>query len=309
MVGKYVMPVLLAMTVAGGALPGSAGTATAATVMPVIPQAPEEAPYPPSPQPPLPPTDAAGTPSVDGTFTLTWQASTSVGLVVAYDIYASGSPYRLIATVPANVLTYVDTRTVCGLISYYIVARNAAGLSSPPSNVVPRTSAPCPPSPSATSTNGSAGQGRPGDRGRPEGRGGTGRPELADGSVEPAGIGPSGELIEAGTVTVGEESTGGGGRGEHGSRHGDLHARAHDAGAPHAGDGARPHHAPAAAAQPDTRPPGATAGAAEARKPSARLPFTGAPVAALLTLAAGLLAGGTAVLFAARWRRRSCRGR
>ncbi|WP_248963940.1 hypothetical protein [Sphaerisporangium perillae] len=58
--------------------------------------------------------------------------------VVAYDIYRSGSPFRLIASVPANVLTYTDRVSICETVSYYVRARDAAGNVSPPSNVVNR---------------------------------------------------------------------------------------------------------------------------------------------------------------------------
>jgi hypothetical protein len=70
-----------------------------------------------------------------GTIHLTWTPNLPADQVLVYHIYRSprrpDSPFRLLATVPANTNTYQDPAGPCGYV-YFITAANAVG-ESPPS--------------------------------------------------------------------------------------------------------------------------------------------------------------------------------
>ncbi|UJF31465.1 CARDB domain-containing protein [Paenibacillus hexagrammi] len=70
-----------------------------------------------------------------GQINLTWSASTDNVGVTGYDIYVGGS---LHASVAGNVLTYTDNQPDTATVSYYVVAKDAAGNVSAASNTVTR---------------------------------------------------------------------------------------------------------------------------------------------------------------------------
>jgi hypothetical protein len=72
------------------------------------------------------------------TITLNWGASTDTGGsgLAGYDIYRNGT---LATSVGAGVTTYADTQPTTATVSYYVRARDGAGLQSGNSNTVTRT--------------------------------------------------------------------------------------------------------------------------------------------------------------------------
>ncbi|ETK33465.1 hypothetical protein MPTA5024_24360 [Microbispora sp. ATCC PTA-5024] len=62
-----------------------------------------------------------------GQILLSWTPATDNVGVAAYDVYVAASPSRLLATVGADQLTYTDYRPSGETVSYYVVARDAAG--------------------------------------------------------------------------------------------------------------------------------------------------------------------------------------
>jgi hypothetical protein len=64
---------------------------------------------------------------------LSWNASTDDIGVADYDIYRDGA---LVATVSGGMLSFTDTKAPKGTNTYYVVARDAAGNTSAPSNAV-----------------------------------------------------------------------------------------------------------------------------------------------------------------------------
>ncbi|GAA3798768.1 hypothetical protein GCM10022226_17690 [Sphaerisporangium flaviroseum] len=149
MAGKYTIPILLAVALAGGSATGTVAMAAVATDLPALRSAGLSQLAQPDTQPPTAPSNLRYTEPARGLIRLQWDPSTDGPTyppgpgVVAYDIYASKSPYRLIATVPGNVLTYTDRQSICITVSYFVRARDAAGNVSPPSNVVTRPGKKC----------------------------------------------------------------------------------------------------------------------------------------------------------------------
>ncbi|TMV06307.1 carbohydrate-binding protein [Paenibacillus thermoaerophilus] len=87
-------------------------------------------------QAPTAPANLAYTEPSAGQIKLTWNAATDNVGVVEYDIYANG---ELRGSVAGHVLTYTDNQPVAATVSYYVIAKDAAGNPSPPSNTVTRT--------------------------------------------------------------------------------------------------------------------------------------------------------------------------
>ncbi len=158
MAGNNIVPVVVAVMVAGGLTVGAAGAATARSFSPVIHLSPMAQPYPPAPDvdPPTRPRhlmivsddgddvdwedgDDDGDDFEDeGDIVLEWDAATDNVGVAAYDIYASRSPFHLIASVSGDVLTYTDVQPLHVRVSYFVKARDAAGNVSRRSNIVTR---------------------------------------------------------------------------------------------------------------------------------------------------------------------------
>jgi hypothetical protein len=138
MIRKYGTSALVLLVVGGGAVFGAVSSATAA-----VPSAPSRVaqaqPYPPTP----PPTFILTAPFLSlteptlGTIVLNWTPSTSSLGLAGYDIYASSSPFKLIATVGPDTTTYVDHRSWREKVSYYVEARDIAG-NTARSNIVTR---------------------------------------------------------------------------------------------------------------------------------------------------------------------------
>ncbi|MFB9276671.1 carbohydrate-binding protein [Cohnella cellulosilytica] len=70
-----------------------------------------------------------------GSIQLTWNASTDNVAVTGYDIYANG---QLRGSVNGTTLSYTDTQPSSTTVTYYVVAKDAAGNVSAPSNSVTR---------------------------------------------------------------------------------------------------------------------------------------------------------------------------
>jgi hypothetical protein len=87
-------------------------------------------------QAPTAPSTLAYTTPASGQIKLTWNASTDNVGVTGYDIYANGS---LRTSIAGNVLTYTDSQPDTATVSYYVIAKDAAGNVSAASNTVTRT--------------------------------------------------------------------------------------------------------------------------------------------------------------------------
>ncbi|CAL9548630.1 hypothetical protein SUDANB95_04350 [Actinosynnema sp. ALI-1.44] len=85
-------------------------------------------------QAPTAPTNLAHTQPQAGQIRLTWTAATDNVGVTGYDVYANGS---LRTTVTGT--TFTDTQPDGLAVTYHVVARDAAGNTSPPSNTVTRS--------------------------------------------------------------------------------------------------------------------------------------------------------------------------
>ncbi|GGK67552.1 hypothetical protein Sme01_09390 [Sphaerisporangium melleum] len=142
MAGKHALPVLAAVLFAGGAGSGVAAPAATAGVS----SAPRpSAVAPPDTQPPTAPANLRLAEPTPCMVVLTWDPSTDPPNyppphgVVAYDVYAGGRRgFRLIGRVPGNVTTFTDRVLFCAKVSYFVVARDAAGNVSEPSDIVTR---------------------------------------------------------------------------------------------------------------------------------------------------------------------------
>ncbi|MEZ0070235.1 hypothetical protein ABIA32_006287 [Streptacidiphilus sp. MAP12-20] len=86
--------------------------------------------------PPTAPGNLAYTQPQSGQINLTWTAATDNVGVTAYDIYANGAK---VGSVGGSTLTYTDSQPDTATVTYYVVARDAAGNQSPASNSVTRT--------------------------------------------------------------------------------------------------------------------------------------------------------------------------
>jgi len=86
-------------------------------------------------QPPTAPGNLSYTQPSSGTIQLTWNASTDNVAVTGYDIYANG---QLRGSVNGVTLVYADNQPSSTTVTYYVVAKDAAGNVSPPSNSVTR---------------------------------------------------------------------------------------------------------------------------------------------------------------------------
>jgi len=87
-------------------------------------------------QPPSAPSNLAYTQPNSGTISLTWNASTDNVGVNGYDVYANG---QLRGSVNGTTLAYSDAQPATATVTYYVIAKDAAGNASAPSNSVTRT--------------------------------------------------------------------------------------------------------------------------------------------------------------------------
>lgn len=86
-------------------------------------------------QPPTVPSNLAYTQPVTGSILLTWNASTDNVGVQSYEIYAND---QLRGTVNGSTLNFTDNQPSSATVTYYVIAKDAAGNSSPHSNTVTR---------------------------------------------------------------------------------------------------------------------------------------------------------------------------
>ncbi|GJM79581.1 hypothetical protein HMSSN139_20770 [Paenibacillus sp. HMSSN-139] len=86
-------------------------------------------------QPPTAPANLAFTQPTTGSVKLTWSAATDNVGVTGYDVYANG---QLRGSVNGSTLTYTDPQPAGVTVSYYVIAKDAAGNASGPSNTVTR---------------------------------------------------------------------------------------------------------------------------------------------------------------------------
>ncbi|QFZ18139.1 discoidin domain-containing protein [Saccharothrix syringae] len=86
-------------------------------------------------QAPAAPTNLAYSTPQSGQIRLTWSAATDNVGVTGYDVYANG---QLRTSVAGNVLSYTDSQPDGVAVTYYVVAKDAAGNQSPQSNSVTR---------------------------------------------------------------------------------------------------------------------------------------------------------------------------
>ena len=87
-------------------------------------------------QAPSAPSNLAFTQPSSGTIHLTWNASTDNVGVAGYEIYANG---QLRGSVNGSTLSYADTQPAAATVTYHVIAKDAAGNASAPSNSVTRT--------------------------------------------------------------------------------------------------------------------------------------------------------------------------
>ncbi|GAB2978798.1 galactose-binding domain-containing protein [Saccharothrix stipae] len=90
-------------------------------------------------QAPSAPTNLAHSSPQSGQIRLTWSASTDNTGVTGYDVYANGA---LRTSVAGTVLAYTDSQPDGVAVTYHVIARDAAGNQSPPSNSVTRPGSP-----------------------------------------------------------------------------------------------------------------------------------------------------------------------
>ncbi|MEU4449605.1 discoidin domain-containing protein [Actinosynnema sp. NPDC050801] len=90
-------------------------------------------------QAPSAPTNLAHSSPQSGQIRLTWSASTDNTGVTGYDIYANGA---LRTSVAGTVLAHTDSQPDGVAVTYHVIARDAAGNQSPPSNSVTRPGSP-----------------------------------------------------------------------------------------------------------------------------------------------------------------------
>ncbi|MCW2876639.1 MAG: Secreted glycosyl hydrolase [Sphaerisporangium sp.] len=289
MAAKHTVPILLAAALAGGVATGTVAMAAAETGLPALTSAARWQPTAPDTQPPTAPTNLRLTELSPWLIRLNWDPSKDGRdypphpRVVAYDIYASTSPFRLIASVPGDVLTYTDRRSPCVKVSYYVKARDAAGNVSPPSNIVTRhrNNNKCDKEDDTQVTNLSDSD------------------HKADETENSAHNTDNDEqIIKADKLLHLEEADDGGGSGGHWSDSG-AHGR-HEGGGPgHAGSEAY--------ASAGHQPGGEKAGGEKAAGQQAgrQLPFTGAPVATVAGVGGALLVAGLVGILISVRRRRS----
>nr|WP_233500798.1 carbohydrate-binding protein [Paenibacillus antibioticophila] len=86
-------------------------------------------------QAPTAPANLALTQPSSGTIRLTWNASTDNVGVIGYDIYANN---QLRGSVNGSTLTYTDSQPASLTVTYHVIAKDAAGNTSAPSNSVTR---------------------------------------------------------------------------------------------------------------------------------------------------------------------------
>lgn len=87
-------------------------------------------------QPPTAPANLAYTQPTPDTIRLTWDAATDNVGIAGYDIYANN---QLRGSVDGSTLQYTDPQPADATVTYYVVAKDAAGNASPPSQTVTRT--------------------------------------------------------------------------------------------------------------------------------------------------------------------------
>ncbi|MEU9884101.1 hypothetical protein [Sphaerisporangium sp. NPDC051011] len=224
--------------------------------------------------------------------------------VVAYDIYAGDPSFHLIATVPGNVLTYLDKRRCCDTVSYFVRARDAQGNESAASNIVTRDASECKKCHHHHHDEDGEEHGHDED-GKEHDDAVTNEPDAKhdDHADHVATVADRNhhdsdgdqEIIKADKLLHLENADDGGGGGDHSDHHGHV---GHDGG--HGGPGGGGAEAPAAGGhQPAGEKP---AGGQHAGK---QLPFTGAPVTALAGVGGALLVAGAAGVLISVRRRRS----
>ncbi|MBE9915492.1 carbohydrate-binding protein [Paenibacillus donghaensis] len=86
-------------------------------------------------EPPTAPSNLALTQPTSDTINLTWNAATDNVGVTGYDIYANS---QLRGSVNGSTLTFTDNQPPSATVTYYVIAKDAAGNSSAPSNTVTR---------------------------------------------------------------------------------------------------------------------------------------------------------------------------
>ncbi|GIP22629.1 discoidin domain-containing protein [Paenibacillus sp. J22TS3] len=87
-------------------------------------------------QPPTAPANLSFTQPNPGTINLTWNAAADNVGVTGYDIYANN---QLRGSVNGSTLQFTDQQPSNETVTYYVIAKDAAGNASPPSNSVTRT--------------------------------------------------------------------------------------------------------------------------------------------------------------------------
>ncbi|WP_235948119.1 carbohydrate-binding protein [Paenibacillus glycinis] len=87
-------------------------------------------------QSPTAPSNLSFTQPASGTIQLAWNASADNVGVAGYDVYANN---QLRGSVGGSTLVYADTQPANATVAYYVVAKDAAGNASVPSNTVTRT--------------------------------------------------------------------------------------------------------------------------------------------------------------------------
>lgn len=86
-------------------------------------------------QPPTAPSNLAYTQPTSETVQLSWSPATDNVGVTGYDIFANN---QLLVSVNASTLTYTDQQPPNATVTYYVIAKDAAGNASSPSNSVTR---------------------------------------------------------------------------------------------------------------------------------------------------------------------------
>ncbi|MEF2966612.1 carbohydrate-binding protein [Paenibacillus sp. M1] len=86
-------------------------------------------------EPPAAPANLTFTQPTSGTIRLAWSASTDNVGVTGYDIYANN---QLRGSVNGSTLAYTDNQPASATVTYYVIAKDAAGNASAPSNSVTR---------------------------------------------------------------------------------------------------------------------------------------------------------------------------
>jgi hypothetical protein len=224
-----------------------------------------------------------------GLIRLDWTPSTDNVGVVAYDIFISTSPFRLLGTVSGDVLTYLDHRDPDVTVSYYVRARDAAGNVSPRSNIVTRPARDVQPAFDHESDDHLVVQ-----AGAPLG-------DTTDDTADDTADDEAEDRDDSGAADFQDEAHGGHsdsfGLGGHGPGHG-----------PGGGSWEEGPGGEGPAAGPAAVPGNAQVAPPAGQQADGQLPYTGAPVATIAGVAAALLALGLAGMKIMARRRRAADG-